>query len=186
MSRTPLPADTVKRSFDITRANADWLARSVTSGPRTFREALNDEVDYVRTFALPPQLLARLVQSAKQGGLHPRAYVQALLRRLAASLPPTTAAPASPKAAETRRTASSLSGPNDRFLLRTATEEGLDWNSALRLVLDFSRTYGLAPEELARLERAAQRRGLTARDLANEALLAAVVEAADAQERPVP
>jgi hypothetical protein len=153
---------------------------------RTFREALNDEIDYVRTFALPPQMLSSLLRGAGSKGLHPRDYVTRLLKRFVQTLPQ-AAAPASATAeAPTRRTASSLSGPNYRFVMRTATELDTDWNAALRQLLEYARTYGLTPQDAARLEKAASKRGVTMRDLATEVLLTAALEAHTAEPSPSP
>ena len=169
MARTPKPADTIKRSLDLSLANDAHLRVLSDETRRDMASVINSELEYVRSFDLPVQSVRRLTADAEKRGSSFRDDVKALLYAAALALPAGVVS-TPPDSKESKRSASNINGPNDAWLLHKCVNEGIEFSAALNRELVFARTYGLTPELLARLNRAAAARQIPLRSLVVEIL----------------
>jgi hypothetical protein len=170
-------AATYKHSFELTRANYRYLMAEVL-GHRSFGTALNSELDYVRTFALPPQVVRRLEYEASRRHATVREFVQETAYELALGLPvPRTLTVERKRVRGIKRSASVFTKENHRHLTRLVAERDSLFSEVLNQELEFARTYGLTASLRARLRQHAAANGVTAKDLVGEVLIRTAMKA---------
>ncbi|MFT3714030.1 MAG: hypothetical protein QM817_40735 [Archangium sp.] len=173
MPRTPLPKDVAKRSFDIEVSLDEWLTGLTTITGRNWIDCFNAELDFVRRFGLLPQLARRLELEAARKNSSLQAEVQELIYAAALALPAAASTQPGTIPTKRRRTSGNISGPNWAFLSSRVEATQLEFSDVVNRELLFAKTLGLTPALMARLDAAAERRGISTRDHVTELLLVA-------------
>lgn len=164
MGRTPLPSDTVYKPLNLKPEIFAYLQEVAARLNRTPSDALNQELDFYRTWGLSPSRTRRVNAAAQARKQLPRDFVHDLVREAALKLPPAKGAKREPREGETHRTSMNVSGPNAASILSECVETDLSFNAVLMAHIEFVQTLGLHPDLLAAIDKAAQD-GDTRRDV---------------------
>lgn len=177
MARTPLPSDTVYKPLNLKPEIFAYLQEVAARLNRTPSDALNQELDFYRTWGLSPSRTRRVNAAARAQKQLPRDFVQNLVREAALKLPAAKAAKRElNKDGETHRTSMNVSGPNAASILAECMTTNLSFNAVLMAHIEFVQTLGLHPDLLAAIDKVANDAGDTRRDV----VLSMIREAAEA------
>lgn len=133
---------------------------------RVYAIALNEELRFLRTWNLAPSQLRALAADAGRRGLTSWRHFKTLIKRFAMGLPDSgRPPPPAPALLPPHRTSFHLLRVNHDWVLSISEEESLSFPAALNHILDFGRTYSLAPDLLAVLTDAAAAQGVSPRAL---------------------
>ena len=164
MARTPLPTDTIERAVNFPPAINQFLEEVAERLRRTISDAVNSEVDFLRTWGLTPSRLRRLMAAAAAEKMELQEYVKGVLREAAKKLPAKSGVPERAPTADKRRGMINFTGPNGAFILHDAVESGREFPTVLNAQLEFARSYGLHIDLLAAIDAVAAASGETRRD----------------------
>lgn len=179
MARTPLPADTVYKALNLKPETFAYLQEVAARINRTPSDALNQELEFYRTWGLMPSRVRRVNAAAAARKQRPREFVHDLVREAALKLPPAKGAKRElPREGETHRTSMNISGPNAASILAECVESGLSFNAGLIAQLEFVQTMGLHPDLLAAIDKVAHDAG--AGDSRRDVVLSIIRAAAEA------
>ena len=179
MARTSRPADTVLHTASLSAEAVAHIAAVVDAGLFSPSEAVNAELDFLRTWGLPEHFTRRVEAEAKRRGITTLELVNDILWDAAEALPRASVPkpPRSPPARPPRKQlVLAITGPNEAWLLRHSDVWKVDsYEALLERALEFARGYGLPPEAQAALQQHAKGQGDSVRELVRELLM----EAAD-------
>lgn len=184
MGRTPLPTDTIERSVNFPPAINQHLGEVTERLRRSFSDAVNSEVDFLRTCGLTPSRLRRLAAAAAAEKMELQEYVKGVLREAAKKLPAKSGGPERAPTADRRRGGIYFTGPNGAFILNKAVESGREFIEVLNAQLEFARTYGLHADLLAAIDAFAAASGETRRDVVLNILRTLAESLPEVEEKP--
>jgi len=179
MARVTKTSELHKHFFELSMVNYRYLVDEVL-GHRSFGTALNSELEFVRSFEIPPTFLLRLQYEAARRHATLREFVQESVYELALGLPiPKKVAPEKKAPRGIKRSGSLFTMANHRHLQRLVVERKSGFSEVLNSELDFARTYGLTPGLLMRLRHHAAQKGQSAKDVLRDMLSTRGVEVVD-------
>lgn len=179
MVRITKSPDSFKHSFELSRVNYRYLVSEVL-GYRSFGTALNAELEYARSFKMPPQVVRRLEHEASLRHATLREFAQEAAYELALRLPvPRTLVVERKPLRGIKRSASVFTRENHKHLTKLVVERDSRFSEVLNAELDFARTYGLTASLHARLRHHAASQGVSAKDMLGEVLITKGMEAAE-------
>jgi hypothetical protein len=171
MARIKSSTDSFKHSFELTRVNYRYLVAEVL-GHQSFGTALNSELEFVRSFKLPAQVVRRLDYEASRRHATLREFVQESAYEMALRLPvPRTLVVERKRLRGIKRSASVFTRENHLHLTKLVVERDSGFSEVLNAELEFARTFGLTASLQARLRHHAGGLGVTAKDMVGEVLV---------------
>lgn len=173
MGRSPLPSNTVYKALNLKPEVFGYLQEVAARMNRTPSDALNQELEFYRTWGLMPSRVRRVNAAAAARKQIPRDFVHDLVREAALKLPPQKGAKREPREGKTHRTSMNVSGPNADSLLGECAENGISFNAALIAQLEFVQAMGLHPDLLGAIDKVAHDDGDTRRDVVLRVIRAA-------------
>jgi hypothetical protein len=176
MARTPLPADTVFKSLNLRPENFAHLEEVAARLLRTPSDAMNSELEFLRTWGLSTSRLRRLRAAAADRKRPVREFVRDLVNDAGLQLPPARKHPRSPppRAEGVHRTSMNISGPNAALVTAEAVEDGVSFNVVVNRLLEFAQDFSLHPDILAAIDQVASEEGDTRRMVIQRIIHAAV------------
>lgn len=184
MARTPLPSDYVFKPLNLKAHLFAYLQEVAARLDRTPSDALNHELNFYRNWGLPPSLARRITAVARAQKQAPREVVANIVREAALKLPPAKPPKREVQDGPTHRTSMNVSGPNAASITAECMETGLSFNAVLMAQIEFSNTLGLHPELLAAIDKVADERGDTRRDVVHGIIRSAAEALPPVDEEP--
>lgn len=163
LGRRGVVKELVTYGHRLTRTNLEHLRRVAAASHCTYTRALNHELDFAREWGVPAPIAARVDVEARQRGLLPKQFVTALVRREAIAAGSVAAKPES-DVELAPLTSAKVTPPNHAFLKAIIESERITSLAVIDVVIEYCRTYGLSPAQLAAFETEAARRGVGSRD----------------------
>ncbi len=165
MARTALPSGTVYKALNLKPEVFARLQEVAAWLNRTPSDALNHELTFYRTWGLPPSLARRVYAAAGAQKRAPRDLVSNFVREAALQFPSTKVPKCELEGGVTHRTSMNVSGPNAASVNAECRASGLSFNTVLMAQVEFAQSLGLHPELLAAIDRLAEERGDSRRDV---------------------